>query len=81
MWKPPEALPISPEQRQTLETWIAAGKTPQRLVLRAQIVLKAAAGAAHHRIAGELNTSRPTVLLWRGRFQTGGANRGSGPRR
>ena len=46
MWKPPEALLISPGQRQTLETWIAARKTPQRLVLRAQIVLQAAAGMA-----------------------------------
>ncbi len=72
MWKPPEALPISLEQRQTLETWIAARKSPQRLVLRAQIVLKAAAGTANHRIAGELNTSRPTVLLWRRRFEAGG---------
>jgi transposase len=72
MWKPPEALPISIEQRQTLETWIAARKTPQRLVLRAQIVLKAAAGTANHRIARELRTSRPTVVLWRRRFQKGG---------
>jgi len=72
MWKPAEALSISPEQRQALETWLAARKTPQRLVLRAQIILKAAAGAANHRIARELKTSRPTVLLWRGRFQAGG---------
>lgn len=72
MWKPPEALSISSEQRQTLETWIAARKTPQRLVLRAQIILKAAAGAANHRIARDLNTSRPTVVLWRQRFRAGG---------
>jgi transposase len=72
MWKPPEALPVSPGQRQTLEAWIAARKTPQRLVLRAQIVLKAAAGVPNHRIARELNTSRPSVLLWRRRFQRGG---------
>jgi transposase len=72
MWKPPEALPISPEQRETPETWIAARKTPQRLVLRAQIVLRAAAGMANHRIARELNTSRPSVLLWRQRFVVGG---------
>ena len=72
MWKPPEALPISPQQKRTLEAWIAARKTPQRLVLRARIVLRAAAGAANHRLAGELRTSRPTVLLWRRRFQAGG---------
>ena len=72
MWKPPESLAISLEQKHTLETWIAAHKTPQRLVLRAQIVLKAATGAANHRIARELNTSRPTVLLWRRRFRRGG---------
>jgi len=63
---------ITPEQRQTLETWIAARKTPQRLVLRTQIVLQAAAGRAHQRIARGLNTSRPTVVLWRQRFHAGG---------
>lgn len=36
--------------------------------MRAQIILKAADGVANHRIAGDLNVSRPTVLLWRRRF-------------
>ncbi len=59
MGKPPEALLITPEQRLTLETWMAAGKTPQRVALRARIVLLAAAGAARHRIAHELPRRRP----------------------
>jgi hypothetical protein len=61
MWKPPEALSISSEQRQTLETWIAARKTPQRLVLRAEIILKAATGAASDRRATE--PCRPRLRL------------------
>lgn len=72
MWKPAEALVLTPTHRQTLETWSRAPTTPQRLSLRARIVLRAAAGQANAEIARELHTSRPTVLLWRQRVATGG---------
>jgi transposase len=72
MWKPAEALVLTPTHRQTLETWSRARTTPQRLSLRARIVLRAAAGQANAEIARELHTSRPTVLLWRQRVATGG---------
>ncbi len=72
MWKPTDALPMTIEQRKTLERWIRAGTTPQRMVLRSQICLLAADGRSNNAIAKELGTSRPTVLLWRERFRKQG---------
>ena len=72
MWSVAEPLPISPEQRRTLETWIQARNTPQKVVFRSRIVLLAANGRPNRRIASELETSRPTVILWRRRFVEGG---------
>jgi len=72
MWDPPEPLPITEEQRRTLQTWIAARNTPQKVVFRSRIVLMASTGVANRRIARELKTSRPTVILWRNRFLLGG---------
>jgi transposase len=72
MWDVPQALAISPEQQRTLEAWIAARNTPQKVVFRSRIVLMAAEGKANRRIAQELQTSRPTVILWRQRFAEGG---------
>jgi len=72
MWKPTDALPMTMEQRKTLERWIRAGTTPQRMVLRSQICLLAADGRSNNGIAKELDTSRPTVLLWRERFHKQG---------
>jgi transposase len=74
MWSVPDALPISAEQRRTLESWIGAPKTPPKVVLRARIVLQAAERRANRRIAQDLKTSRPTVILWRGRFAEGGTD-------
>lgn len=73
MWSVPDALLITADQRRTLESWIAARNTPQKIVFRARIVLQAAEGKANRRIAQDLKTSRPTVILWRQRFAEGGA--------
>jgi len=72
MWQAPDALEVSDEARRTLERWVSAGTSPQRIVLRARIVLLAAQGMANRRIAQAVHTSRPTVLLWRNRFTVGG---------
>ena len=72
MWSVAEPLPISAEQKRTLETWIQARNTPQKIAFRARIVLLAAGGQPNRRIAHELKTSRPTVILWRERFREGG---------
>lgn len=63
---------IPDEQRALLERWASAHKTPQSVALRARIVLLAAAGESNSAIARRLSVSRPTVILWRERFQTGG---------
>lgn len=72
MWTVPDALPVTAEQRRTLETWVAARNTPQKVVFRSRIVLLAAEGKANRRIAQDLGTSRPSVILWRQRFVAGG---------
>ena len=68
MWDSCEALAITREQREVLETWIAARNSPQKVVFRSRIVLAAARGISNRQIASELETSRPTVILWRNRF-------------
>jgi len=72
MWNVPAPLQLSQEQEKVLHTWVAARKTPQKIVLRSRIVLLAAQGKSNRSIALELKTSRPTVLLWRSRFLQGG---------
>jgi transposase len=72
MWNVPDVLPITEEQRRTLQSWLAARNTPQKVVFRSRIVLLAATGKANRGIAHELGTSRPTVILWRQRFLEGG---------
>ena len=69
MWKPADVLPMTAEQKRTLEAWVRAGTTPQRIVLRSRICLLAAEGKSNNAIADQLGTSRPTVLLWRKRFR------------
>jgi transposase len=72
MWDSCEALKITDEQREVLATWIAARNSPQKVVFRSRIVLAAAKGLSNRQIAKELETSRPTVILWRNRFLQGG---------
>jgi hypothetical protein len=72
MWTRSAALAITPESRLELERIVHAGKTEQRIGLRARIVLGAADGKSNNALAKELKTSRPTVLDWRHRFAEGG---------
>ena len=69
MFKPAVALTISRDDKERLQHLIRAGKTPQKVVLRAQIILAAAEGQSNSAIAKTLKITRPTVLLWRSRFQ------------
>ena len=59
----------TPEQTQ-LKQWARGRRTPARLVLRAKIVLLAAARHENRHIATAVGTSRQTVGLWRQRFAT-----------
>ncbi len=72
MWAPAEKLVISAEDRRLLETWTRAHSAPQSVAMRCQVILLAADGVANNAIANELGISRPTVLLWRDRFDVGG---------
>lgn len=72
MWTAPDRIALSEEQERTLHRWLAARNTPQKVVFRARIVLLAAEGKANRRIAQELGASRPSVILWRQRFEQGG---------
>jgi transposase len=72
MWDPAAAIALTDEERRTLETWAAARTTPQRVAFRARIILLAATGLPNRRIAREVRTSRPTVILWRQRLLEGG---------
>lgn len=68
MFTPAAALPIDTNQAKRLQALVRSGKTPQKLAMRARIVLLAADGVANQAIAARVGVSRPTVLLWRRRF-------------
>ena len=59
---------LTRKRRRKLEQILAAGTSPQRLVLRARIVLAAAEGEANAQIARDLGCSVAVVRTWRGRF-------------
>jgi hypothetical protein len=72
MWQSADSLSLTDEQKNQLEKWVQAPSTPQKVVLRARICLLAHEGLANRRIAQQLKTSRPTVLLWRNHFLKSG---------
>ena len=63
---------IADDDRKTLESWSRGRSTPSRLVLRSQIILRAADGAANNIIAEQLGTDRLLVGKWRNRFAKSG---------
>lgn len=72
----PSATPIAlnEEDKNQLESLLRAGSTPQALVFRTQIVLRAAQEdcAPNLQIAAELGCSRHTVAKWREHFRAEG---------
>jgi transposase len=72
MWSPAAPLPVSPEQRRTLEAWTRAHTTPKIVDTRARIVLAAAEGKSNNAIAAELDVTRTSVIAWRQRFAAEG---------
>jgi transposase len=69
MFKPAVALTISWDDTERLQQLVRTGKTPQKVALRARIILAAVEGQPNNAIAKTLKITRPTVLLWRSRFQ------------
>jgi transposase len=66
--RPATPVELTSEERRTLETWVRSSTTEQRLVLRARLILAAAAGATTAAIAQQLGMRAATVSQWRGRF-------------
>lgn len=67
------AVVLTNEERNTLEAWIVARNTPQKVVFRSRIVLLAAEKMSNRAIARRLGTTRDTVIVWRRRFVLGRA--------
>ncbi len=59
---------LSPEERSTIDMWAKGKRFPVRLVQRAKIIQMASYGMTNQDIAAKLETTRPTVQLWRDRF-------------
>ena len=69
---PAAALVVTDEDRRELLQVIGLRSVPQSVALRVRIVLGASEGIGNKVLARRLGTSLPTVLLWRGRFQSDG---------
>jgi hypothetical protein len=65
-----QATPVNLNEtdRQELEQWVRAHRTPQQVVQGCQIVLAAAQGRQDKVIAADLEINFKTVALWRNRF-------------
>ena len=66
-----DPIELAPEERRTLEGWVRASSTEQRLVERARMVLLAAQGHSNEEIARQLGVVRQTAAKWRERFRSG----------
>jgi len=63
-----DRITLTGAQRRELTRMTRAGRTEQRLVTRAQIVLAAAAGQSNAQIARWLGICEDTVRKWRRRW-------------
>jgi DNA-directed RNA polymerase specialized sigma subunit len=61
-------IELSTEETDELNRWLKSGKTEQRKVERAKIVLRSAEDKTTHQIARELGTRPSRVSKWRKRF-------------
>ena len=82
-WK--QVLYVAPSDRTVLERLIANGKTPQKLAVRARIVLLSGRGLGTMAIARETRVSKPTIWRWQEAYMEGGVERlrkdkGKGPK-
>jgi transposase len=68
-------LYFRPSDRVTLERLLANGKTPQKIVARARIVLLSGRGFGTNAIQREARVSKPTVWRWQQAYVDGGVER------
>jgi transposase len=72
MLRSAEAVEVPPADRTELVAWTRSATITAGAALRARIVLKAGAGEGTSAIAKQLGVSRPTVIVWRERYRSGG---------
>jgi transposase len=72
MWTKAKALVVGEADLEVLEKLSRGRSVSHRLVFRSGIILGAAAGDSNLKIARDCQTTRPTVLLWRRRFEEEG---------
>ena len=65
----PKKIELAEEEKVALEQIVRRGTSEHRIVGRAKIILKLAAGENNSRIARQLEIDRSKVLLWRGRWR------------
>lgn len=68
-------LYVSPGDRKTLERIAADGKTAQKIVARARIVLLSGRGLGTSAVMREARVSKPTVWRWQDAYREGGVAR------
>jgi transposase len=66
------AVALSEPDRQELERWVSAHRTPQQVAQRCRIVVAAAQGQRDKDIAEDMKINVKTVALWRQRFLSEG---------
>src|SRR5437588_7761055 len=69
---PASDMQIRDADRTTLVKWTRSSSVPAGVALRARIVLGAALGEGTSEMARRLGVSRPTVIMWRDRYRSGG---------
>lgn len=69
MWEKAAPLILEEVEKDILERLSHSRSVPHKVVLRARILLRAADGFSNCQIAEECQTTRPTVLLCRKRFE------------
>jgi transposase len=70
MFMPKHAIEVTIKEsdRQELERWVSAHRTPQQVAQRCRVILAAAKGQQDKEIAQSMEINPKTVALWRQRF-------------
>lgn len=65
-------IELMPLDQARLQAWVRNRNTPQKVVLRARMILMSAAGVPTGEIVAALGTNRPALGRWRRRFRESG---------
>ena len=72
MARPAQQITVDAESKKQLLAIVNSPTSEQRMVFRANIILKSSQGVSGKEIAGQLQTSEQTVNCWRNRFRDEG---------